>query len=333
MVQIPLFATRCDPLDGIRGNNLEVTSLFCGLTVMKFPTSFISPVSIILCFASGFADQSAVDIRGSVLRQMESSPRHAQALRQIRSIPEASLRFRVWDLSELPQNLAAGVDPKEFQKFNPFHSPAIQLVSFHQTSLSEDRRKRIMDPRKVRCVYVLVKGHESEIVATMNHTGTSSLDKTYYGGPPYENKVSAGFVLTLDHADDTVSRFRVLPTGFDAIGLDLEKQPVDTEKVVGAWRSVKFEGSDMGKRFAGIDAEFSESGSVRMIAKIKQRNQVTSITRNGEYKIAKGTLIMTFDGETRSCAAWFQKDRLVVQDPELDSRVHYARKLDSERED
>ena len=60
---------------------------------MKFPTSFISPVSIILCFASGFADQSAVDIRGSVLSQMESSPRHAQALRKIRSIPEASLRF------------------------------------------------------------------------------------------------------------------------------------------------------------------------------------------------------------------------------------------------
>ena len=301
---------------------------------MKFPTSFISPVSIILCFASGFADQSAVDIRGSVLSQMESSHRHAQALRKIRSIPEASLRFRVWDLSELPQDLAAGVDPKEFQKFNPFHSAAIQLVSFHQTSLSEDRRKRIMDPRKVRCVYVLVKGHESEIVATMNHTGTSSLDKTYYGGPPYAKKVSAEFVLTLDHAEDTVSRYQVLPTCFDAIGLDQEKkQSVDTEKVVGAWRSVKLEGSDMGKRILGIDVEFSERGSVRMTAKIKQRNQVTSIIKMGEYKIAKNALIMTFDGETRSCAAWFQKDRLVVQDPELDSRVHYARKLDSERED
>ena len=32
------------------------------------------------------------------------------ALRPIRSIPEASLSFRVWDLPEVPQDLAAGVD-------------------------------------------------------------------------------------------------------------------------------------------------------------------------------------------------------------------------------
>lgn len=172
-------------------------------------------------------DQSAIDVRLAILNQMASSAEYAESLQQIRSIPRASLRHRVWNFSELPADWPEGVDPREFQKCNPFHSPAIQLVSFQQSTLSEDRQKRILDPKKTKCVYVLIKGASFEIVATINHTGTSSLGKTYYGLPPYANNVSVEFVLDLDQPDGTATRYKVLPTGFERIKPEMAKQSLD----------------------------------------------------------------------------------------------------------
>ena len=191
-------------------------------------------VVLFFCSTAAFAGESAADVRGAILSQMASSPEYAKALQQIRSIPRASLQYRIWDFSELPEDWPAGADPMEFQKCNPFHSPAVQLVSFHQTSLSEDRRERILDPMEIRCVYVLIKGAAFDIVATMNHTGTSSLDKTYYGAPPYANNVSAEFGLTLHQPDGTATRYKVLPTGFERIELTMKKQPLDGKKAAGS---------------------------------------------------------------------------------------------------
>ena len=104
-----------------------------------------------------------------------------------------------------------------------------------------------------------------------------------------------------------------------------EKQPLDAKKVVGHWRSVKLEGKDIGTRIVGIEAEFWKDGRVTLIAKLKQEGDIKSITKNGKYKIAMKELEWTFDNETRRSKAWFQEDHLVIQDPQLDSRVHYER--------
>ncbi len=289
-----------------------------------FPASTRSPAA--------FAGKAA-DMRSAILSQMAASAEYAEALQQIKSIPRASLHYRVWDFSELPDDWPIGVDPTEFQKCNPLHDPPIRLVSFYEKSLSEDGRTRIRDPKKTKNVFVLIKVEPFEIVQVLEHTGTSGLNRTHYGVPPYANNLSAEFCLDLDQPDGTVTRYKVLPVGFERIEPAMEKQPLDAKLVVGTWRSVKLEGSDVGKRIVGVDAEFTEQGSVMMIAKMTQRDEVKSVVRKGEYKVALDALKMTFDDETRSCPAWFQGDRLVIQDPELDSRVHFERKTKKAWED
>ena len=105
-----------------------------------------------------------------------------------------------------------------------------------------------------------------------------------------------------------------------------EKQPLDAKKVVGHWQSVKLEGNDIGTFIVSIEAEFGEDFRVTLTAKLKQEGEVKTDTKKGTYKVV-GTkeLEMTFGNETRRLKAWFQEGQLVIQDPELDSRVHYKR--------
>ena len=104
-----------------------------------------------------------------------------------------------------------------------------------------------------------------------------------------------------------------------------EKQPLDAANLVGKWRSVKLEGKDIGSLIVGMDAEFSKDGGVTLIAKVKQGSELKLITKKGTYKVIMKQLEMTFDMETRRSKAWFHKDRLIIQDPALDSRVHFER--------
>ena len=202
--------------------NVNVPGMEVHIFFLIYKTESLEP-NVHINVVPASAGKSASDMRSAILSQLASSAEYAEALQQIKSIPRASLRHHVWDFSKLPEDWPEEMESVEFQKCNPFHSPAIQLVSFHQTNLSEDRKERIPDSEKIRCTFVLIKGASFEVVATMNHTGTSSLDKTYYGGPPYANNVSAEFRLTLDQPDGSVTRYKVLPTGFEQIKSAMEK--------------------------------------------------------------------------------------------------------------
>lgn len=153
----------------------------------------------------------------ALLSQMASSDEYTAVFRQLDSIPAASLRCDIVDFSEYPADRLEGVNQIEFQKHNPFHSPPIQLIAFYQKTLSEDRTRRIVPPEQAKSVLVLIKGDSFEIVDSMVHDGAYSLNTTSYGDPPYANNVSAEFGLDLDQPDNTVERYRILPTGFDRI--------------------------------------------------------------------------------------------------------------------
>ncbi len=156
------------------------------------------------------------DLGMAVLGQLKSSADHAKTLAAIRAIPAASLRCHVMDYSQFPEDMD-GVDPVEFQRCNPFHKPPVKLVTFSQETLSKDRRRRILDPRKASRVFVLIVADPLKIVATMKHTGSYNHDRTYFGSPPYQNNVSAEFGLTLNQPTGPDIRYKIQPTGFKRI--------------------------------------------------------------------------------------------------------------------
>jgi hypothetical protein len=153
----------------------------------------------------------------AILSKMASSDEYTAEFRQLDSIPATSLRCDIFDFSEFPADRLESVNPMEFQRYNPFHSPRIQLVTFFQETFSDDLTRRVLPPAQAKAVLVLVKGDSLEIVDSMVHNGTCSQNKTYYGGPPYADDVSAEFGLDLDQPDNTVVRYRILPTGFEPI--------------------------------------------------------------------------------------------------------------------
>ena len=112
---------------------------------------------------------------------------------------------------------------------------------------------------------------------------------------------------------------------FSAAVLVAEKEPLEAGKVVGKWRSVKLEGKDIGTHIVSVDAEFAEDGRMIMTARLKEDGEIKSMTKEGTYKVTKDALEMTFDNETKRGKAWFEEGRLVLQDPELDSRAHFER--------
>jgi len=122
---------------------------------------------------------------------------------------------------------------------------------------------------------------------------------------------------------------------FSAVGASsAEKQPIDSAKIVGRWRSVKLEGKDIGTRIIEIDATFADDGKVSMTAKLKAGDgKVKTETKNGEYRVIENELEMTIDKETRRSKSWFQNNLFVIQDPELDSRVHFERVKPKEKDD
>ena len=153
----------------------------------------------------------------AILSKMASSDEYTAEFQQLDSIPPTSLRCDMFDFSAFPADRLEGVNQMEFQEYNPFHSPPIQLITFYQETLSDDRTRRILPPAQAKAVLVLVKGDSFEIVDSMVHDGTYSLNKTYYGGPPYADDVSAEFGLDLDQPDNTMVRYRILPAGFEPI--------------------------------------------------------------------------------------------------------------------
>lgn len=104
-----------------------------------------------------------------------------------------------------------------------------------------------------------------------------------------------------------------------------EEQPLDAKNIVGHWQSVKLEGKDIGTHIVEIKAEFGKDFRVTLTAQLKQEGELKTVTKKGVYKVARKELEMTFGNETRRGKAWFQNGHLVIQDPELDSRVHYKR--------
>ena len=153
----------------------------------------------------------------AILSQMASSDEYTEVFRQLDSIPPASLRCDIVDFSEYPADRLEGVNQIEFQKHNPFHNPPIQLITFYQETLSEDLARRIVPLEQAKSAFVLIKGDSFEIVDSMVHDGNYSRGTSYYGGPPYANNVSAEFDLDLDQPDNTVVRYKILPTGFERI--------------------------------------------------------------------------------------------------------------------
>jgi uncharacterized protein (TIGR03066 family) len=110
-----------------------------------------------------------------------------------------------------------------------------------------------------------------------------------------------------------------------AVALLAEKEPLDAAKVVGKWRSVKLEGKDIGTFIVSIDADFTDDGRMTWTAKVKEDGEVSSATTRGTYKVTKDAFEMTVDKETKRGKAWFEDGHLVIQDPELGSRVHFER--------
>lgn len=104
-----------------------------------------------------------------------------------------------------------------------------------------------------------------------------------------------------------------------------ERKPLDSKKIIGNWQSVKLEGTDIGSYIISVEADFGKDGQVTLVAKLKEKDGVVLATKTGPYKVVMEELEMTFDNETRRCKAWFEEDRLVVQDPSLDSRIHFER--------
>ena len=67
-----------------------------------------------------------------------------------------------------------------------------------------------------------------------------------------------------------------------------------------------------------------------LTAKLKLDGKVKEDTRTGTYKIVMKDLEMSLGTETMRQKAWFEKGLLVIQDPELDARVHLERVMDEQ---
>ena len=105
---------------------------------------------------------------------------------------------------------------------------------------------------------------------------------------------------------------------------------IDEMKILGKWCSVKLEGDDIGNHIVEIRAEFQSDQQVTLTAKLKSDGKVKENTRTGTYKIVAKDLEMNLGPETMRQKAWFEKGLLVIQDPELDARVHLERVMDEQ---
>jgi uncharacterized protein (TIGR03066 family) len=114
----------------------------------------------------------------------------------------------------------------------------------------------------------------------------------------------------------------LLPT----VLLAADKEPIDSAKVVGKWRSVKLEGKAIGTQLVSIEAEFSEEGRVKLTAQLKVGDEVQTLSKEGTYKVAKDEIETTFEKEDpRRAKAWFEQGNLVMQEVQIDSRVQFER--------
>jgi len=104
-----------------------------------------------------------------------------------------------------------------------------------------------------------------------------------------------------------------------------DEGPLDAGRFQGTWESVKLEGKDIGTRIASIRATFENDGHWVIVAKIRNDGNLKTETKKGTYRVDKDQFVMTMGDETVRMKAWFKDGRLVIQDPKLDSRIHYQR--------
>lgn len=151
----------------------------------------------------------------TILGRMISSERYPEIAKKLESVAQASLLAETNDLSSFPADQMEGVSESDFQTHNPFHDPPIQLITIRQRTLSEDRTERILPAEESTSVLLLVKRDSLDVIDAIAHVGTYTLGKTYHGGAPYADNVSVEFGLTFDQPDQSVARYKILPTGFE----------------------------------------------------------------------------------------------------------------------
>ncbi|MGE3409830.1 MAG: creatininase family protein [Pirellulales bacterium] len=142
---------------------------------------------------------------------------------------------------------------------------------------------------------------------------------------PAEKTIAWGRKIVAFRTDQTVKAVR------GAIRMGVKKRELNAAKLVGKWKSVKLEGKDVGDFILGIDAEFDDEGNFTMTASLKLDGKTQSAVKQGRYSIKDGKLEMMVDGEKRAETAWFEREHLVIQDPELDSRAYFARVKEQEQ--
>ncbi len=100
---------------------------------------------------------------------------------------------------------------------------------------------------------------------------------------------------------------------------------LDAKAIQGDWKSVGLTGRDIGDFVLGVEASFQPNGQWTMTAKLRERDSVVTSSRYGSYRIEGGKLVLIADEEELRTTGWLEDGRLVLQDPDLDSRVHFRR--------